>query len=145
MRAFEIKAQVNDQGQLPIRIKRMLGKQIKLRKGKIVRIYIGNPKRSTQANGYYRGIVLPRIRMGYLEAGMVLSEDDLHEHYKRLYLPERVVEIGEHVHVLAASTASLDSHEFYEYIERIRTDDDVLAMGVDIPDPDPNYKFYALK
>lgn len=145
MRAIDITTRVDHEGQLPMQVRRMFKKQLLLRSGEEVRITMGKPKASTKAKGYYWGVVLPTIRMGYLDAGVITNEDELHETFKIKYLPYRTKTIEGTDYILPASTRELDSQAFYEYIEHIRSDDHVLAMGILVPDPDPNYRSYNLE
>lgn len=111
-----------------------------------VRIRISRPQRSTAANRYYWGVVIKVIRQGCLEAGQVVSAEALHEHFKARYLDPRVVEVLGKERVLPPSTVKLDSTAFYDYIESIKTDEDVVQLGVYIPPPDDGrWKSYSLE
>lgn len=107
--------------------------QLQFYKGRRVRLRMGPPKRSGAQNRYYWGVVLETIRQGYIDAGHVFRADALHYHYKAKHLPWRTYEAPGTEHVAVGSTADLDSTEFTEYIEAIRNDEEVLALGVYIP------------
>ena len=87
-------------------------------------------KRSNPANSYYWGVVLPVCCdfFGY-------TSTEMHEIFAKHFLPEREYEdmLG-NTHVVARSTAKLNTQEFADYIEQIR----ILAAehGVVIPDPE---------
>lgn len=76
--------------------------------------------RSIQANAYYWGVVLQGLseHTGY-------TADELHDICKAMFLPKRLAlnngngEVkGEFV--IGGSTRSLNTNEFYEYVERVR-------------------------
>jgi hypothetical protein len=144
-RPLDISCEVDADGRIPKTRSRQIAQYLKLYAEREVRITLGAPKRSTAANSYYWGVVIPSIQRGMHEAGMVASAEAIHEAMKRRYLPARPAQdvFGEAV-TLSPSTADLDSTEFYSYIESIRYDEDVLSLGVDIPDPDPEYRSYKI-
>lgn len=72
--------------------------------------------RSSEQNRYYHGILLTILadHTGY-------TTDDLHEYLKQSFLPQPLIKIlGQHI-VRTVSTTQLDTKEFNEYIEKIRT------------------------
>jgi hypothetical protein len=76
--------------------------------------------RSQQANRYYWGVVIKALadRTGY-------TSDEIHELMKAKFLPKELAILngnGDVVDqfVLGGSTRSLDTVEFYEYVERVR-------------------------
>ncbi|MDX1545606.1 MAG: hypothetical protein R3247_01380 [Rhodothermales bacterium] len=125
---------VGDDGHLPRAARRFLAAQLKLYAGGEVRIRLSRPKRTTKANAYYWAAVIQPIRAALLEAGQVASAEDVHELFKARYLAPRVAEVFGEAHVLSGSTAELDQTAFFEYVEAIRTDEDVLALGVFVED-----------
>lgn len=128
---------VGEDGQLADRRRAAwLWSQIKLYAGRRVRIRVSAPKRSTRANAYYWGVVLDTIRRACMDAGQPVSAEELHHHFKALYLPARTFEVMGIDHVMPGSTAQLDSTSFADYIEAIKQDEQVLALGCYIPDPD---------
>jgi hypothetical protein len=106
-----------------------------------VELVIRKPLRSLEANNYLWGVCYPLIQAGWSEAGKAYPVDALHQYYAEKYLPPdfSVVINGETV-VGRGRTSRLPSTEFYDFVEAIRTDETVLALGVVIPDPDPDYK-----
>jgi hypothetical protein len=91
--------------------------------------------RSVQANAYYWGVVLAALseHTGY-------TVDELHDICKALFLPKRLAlnngngeVVGEFV--LGGSTRTLNTNEFYEYVERVRQ---WASETLDCYVPDPN-------
>ncbi len=113
--------------------------QLKLYAGGQVRIRISRPKRSTAANAYYWGVVLAAIREAMMDAGHPVSAEALHHHFKALYLEPRWVQVFHYTHMMPPTTTDLDQTAFAEYIESIKQDQAVLALGVYIPEPDAGY------
>ena len=90
--------------------------------------------RSPQANAYYWGVVLHALSeyTGY-------TVDELHDICKAKFLPKKLAiskSNGEIVdeYVLGGSTRSLNTNDFYEYVERVRQ----WAAELDCYIPDPN-------
>ena len=84
--------------------------------------------RSNQQNAWYWGVVLPLIADA---TGHTCEE--LHEIFKRMFLPKQVVMFNEVEYELPGSTTILNTAEFTEYVERVRTE--AANMGIIIPDP----------
>lgn len=91
--------------------------------------------RSVQANRYYWGVVLHHLAelTGY-------TPDETHDCMKQMFLPKRLAitdgngEVqGEFV--IGGSSRTLNTNEFYEYIERIRQWA-AETLDLNIPDPD---------
>lgn len=143
-RALDISTTASEDGRLPKGVSRRIRDHLALFAGREVRIRISSPKRSTQANAYLWACVYPAIQQGLAESGTAASCEAIHEIMKSRYLPARVIEaMGESL-VLPGSSADLDSTAFYSFVESIRTDEDVLALGVVIPDPEPSYRSYKI-
>ena len=72
-----------------------------------------------------------------VDAGQIAPTEAVHDWLKRRHiLGLRTVEVfGESI-TLPASTAILDSTEFADYVERIRTDELLLSIGCVIPEPE---------
>ena len=120
---------------------------LKLFAGGQVVITYERPKRSLKQNAYYWGVVIEEVRQALLEAGHPLSSKAIHEHYKAKYLSAEGYtytsrETGEvHEIVQTRSTTDLDSTEFSDYVERIRTDELVQQLGIYIPLPGEDKEF----
>lgn len=84
--------------------------------------------RTLRQNAYYWGAVLPTIA-----ASTGHSVMELHEIFKRRFLPPTIVVYrGEEV-AIRPSTTETNTVEFTDYIERIRAE--ALELGVVIPSP----------
>lgn len=101
-----------------------------LKEGEAVRIKILRQKkiRSLRQNSYYWGVVLP-----YISRDTGHSIEELHEVFKRMFLPRQIVMFNGKEYPLPGSTAKLTSQDFTEFLERVRA----LAgeMGITIPSP----------
>lgn len=104
----------------------------KMPEGEQVKVEIRRRRRgrSLNQNAWYRGVVLPTIAQATNN-----DEDDLHEVFKRKFLPPRIVTINGKSYRLPSSTIPTSTAEFGEYIEKIRA---WMAMdyGIIIPDPE---------
>lgn len=85
--------------------------------------------RSDRQNGYYWGVVLKLIAK---DTGH--TEEELHEIFKRKFLPPKVVTYRGVGIKMPSSTTEASTLEFTDYIERIRAE--AGTMGITIPDPD---------
>lgn len=61
------------------------------------------------------------------------TKDELHRLFKGLFLPKRVMRVGDRDYSMSGSTTDLNKAQFSEYIERIRSF--AADIGVSIPDP----------
>lgn len=85
-------------------------------------------QRSNQQNRYYWGVVLNIIAN---ETGH--STEELHEIYKRMFLPRKVIKYREREFPVPSSTTDCDISDFHEYIERVRAE--AAQSGIVIPNP----------
>lgn len=93
-------------------------------------------RRSNQQNRYLFGVVYANCRHAFLDLGYRMDVDQVHRFFKRMFLPERIVDkdgtiIGE----WEGSTAELNKDEFSSYIENIRSFA-AEHLSIDIPDAD---------
>jgi hypothetical protein len=128
-------AQIRD-GKLFIRNRREFDRAIaQMKDGWEMEVTIARRRatRSPQANAYYWGVVLQALSLhtGY-------TVDELHDICKAQFLPKKLAinngngeVVGEFV--LGGSTRSLNTNEFYEYVERVRQ----WAAELDCYTPDP--------
>lgn len=86
-------------------------------------------KRSLAQNAYYWGCVLPIISA---ETGH--SCEELHEIYKRMFLPKQIIEYRDKHIAVPGSTPEASTTMFSEYIDRIGAE--AAEMGITIPNPD---------
>jgi hypothetical protein len=101
-----------------------------------LRILLERPTRTARANRYYWGAVLTPIRDRMQELGMQASTYALHTLFKRRYLtPRTEVVFGEDV-TLEPTTTRLNQTEFFDYVEAIKNDEQVVALGIMFEDAD---------
>ena len=86
-------------------------------------------QRSNQQNRYYWGVVLFTIA---LETGH--TEEELHEVFKRMFLPKKFVKWNEKEIAMPGSTTEQDTLAFNQYIEKIIIE--AGTLGISIPTPD---------
>lgn len=84
-------------------------------------------KRSYNQNSYLWGVVYKVIA-----DNTGSSENELHEIFKRMFLPPEFISWKETQIKVPGSTSKLDKIEFGNYIERIRAE--VANLGIIIPD-----------
>lgn len=85
--------------------------------------------RSIKQNAWYWAGILPTLakHTGH-------TETELHEIFKRLFLPPKVIEYGGRTFKVPGSTSNLSIQDFTEYVERVRAE--AANMGINIPDPE---------
>lgn len=153
-RAIEIITEVDSEGKIPKKYTRFIRDQLMMYAGGEVRIQVGRPKRTTRANAYYWAAVIEPIRLAMLDAGIgwmetndgikAVSAEALHHHFKTKYLPvQTMVIFGDDV-TLPPTTTALDSTEFFDYVEAVKTDPQVLQLGVYFEEAPENLRSYAI-
>jgi len=85
--------------------------------------------RSGQQNRYYHGVVLAHIAE---HTGN--STEELHEIFKRMFLPREFITYKGKEIQIPGSTARLNTLQFTEYIDKIIVE--AGSMGISIPPPD---------
>jgi hypothetical protein len=85
--------------------------------------------RSDQANRYLWGVV---YKIASMETGH--TSDEIHEVYKRKFLPAKFVEFNGMTFKMPGSTAGLNTVDFWEFTNRVIVD--LSQMGMFIPSPD---------
>lgn len=83
------------------------------------------PKRSTQQNSYYW------FYLGLVEDSTGLDANELHEIFKRLFLPPRFVKYKGREIKLPATTIKLSKSDFSDYLDKI-----CMESGVSLPNPE---------
>ncbi len=132
-----LRAEVRD-GHLSERARRQIANVLPLYEGKDVEVTIRPPKRSTRANALLWAGIYPPIQRALADSGRGVSCEALHVHYAAKYLPpDFSVEIDGETVVGRGKTSKLDSTTFSDFIEAIKTDDMVLALGVVFEDEGP--------
>ena len=153
-RKITITTTVDEGGRLPKTRAEQIRGHLKLFAGSDVQITIGKPKRSTRANRYYWSCIIGAIHEAMIEAGVAFMETNegirmvtseaLHELFKERYLqPQPVVLFGDDV-TLRPTTTTLDSTQFSDYIESIKTDPQVRQLSVHFPEPEDTFRSYAI-
>ena len=96
--------------------------------GKDVRITIDRDidTRSTQQNRFYW------LYLGLIENDTGNNADDLHEYFKRKFLPPRFVKIMGNEIKLPASTTRLDKIQFTDYLEKICSESEIPIPQYDL-------------
>jgi AraC-like DNA-binding protein len=95
----------------------------------VVQIIKAHKTRSGEQNGWYWGCVLSLIAEHTGD-----SVYELHEVFKRMFLPPVTKEFAGKTFRMPGSTAELSKPEFYEYVERIRAFA-AQELGINVPDP----------
>lgn len=122
-------------GQLVFDNKRLLERYLQSTDTKALVIDIDRETgvRTQNQNSYLWGVVYKCIAdsTGY-------SENELHEIFKRMFLPPRFITWkGQKIRV-PGSTAKLDKVQFGEYVDRIASE--VGSMGITIPPADKDHE-----
>lgn len=102
-------------------------------------------QRSLEANGYYWSVVVPYVAMGLLEAwGEEKDSWETHEFLKDKFLSTPVInrKTGELKGKTVASSAALDTLEFYKYVESVI---DFAARDLLVQIPAPISKYFREK
>ena len=135
--ALTFRGTVDSDGRPSQSLRERVRDALKLYREGEVEITVRPPRRSTSANAYYWAVVVREVQRAMVDAGQIAPTEAVHDWLKRRHLPgARTVEVfGESI-TLPASTAILDSTEFADYVERIRTDELLLSSGCVIPEPD---------
>lgn len=81
--------------------------------GLAVRVTVKRKRRSARANAYYWAVVVPMVadHTGF-------TEEETHEALKALHLGREVKDLAGREIVCTKSSATLDSKEFGEYVDR---------------------------
>ena len=97
-------------------------------------VSIGPPKRSTSANALHWQR-LNVIRMHIADStGKIFTSEELHEFFKKKFLPAKVVEVGGEVERVYQTSHDKDSKEFAEFMDRIDRFC-IETMGLYLPVP----------
>lgn len=153
-RATDIVCEVSPDGKIPKRHSAHIRDQLKLYAGGDVRIRVSRPKRSSRANAFYWAGIIEPIRIGMTEAGLgmmtapdgtptMVTSEALHYHFKCKHLPFRTAYIFGKDVVLPPTTTELDQTAFSDYIEAIKTDEEVLQLGIFFEEPE-SFRSYSI-
>lgn len=132
MRASTKRFRVTPDGRVPQDVADHLRDWLLMHRGREVEVRLRQAPRSLASNRYYWGVVIGTIRRALAGAGQAMTAEQLHEIFKRRYLEPR----ANADRTLPPSTTGLDAFEFHRFVEAVRHDEDVLRLGVHIPEPD---------
>lgn len=92
-------------------------------------------KRSSQANRYYWGLVVPLVQKGIKDLGTEITKEECHEFLKARFNSEELVneETAECISI-PRSTTALNKEQFGEYIAKIQQFA-AEFLQIEIPDP----------
>lgn len=134
-RPVTLRGPVDAAGHLSARLRQDAARVLALYAERDVEVEIRPRRRSVSANRFYHGVIVREAQRVLVEAGYTLTAAEVHEWLKRRHLPARVVDAPDGDLVTYGSTIT-DSTTFFDYIEAIRTDEALLAMGFHVEDPD---------
>lgn len=104
--------------------------------GKQVRIRVGPPERSSAANRYYwPGVIAPIVEALHAVGYGRINSAMIHGHFKQKYLQPQINAMPVGIPITVYSSKELDSAQFTQFIEQIKTDEIVLRLGVRIETP----------
>ena len=92
--------------------------------GKIAQVSIYKPVRSTQQNSFYW------LYLGIIESETGNNANDLHEYFKRIFLPPKIINVFDKEVKIPNTTTELNKIEFGEYLDKI-----CAMTNVPIPNP----------
>jgi hypothetical protein len=114
-------------GKLTLSSRRYFEEQLWKTEGSVVLIIESlRSQRNLKQNAYYWGVVLPIIAE---HTGHTVNE--LHEIYKRQFLPPKIVTYKGVAREIPASTTELNVMEFADYLTRIIAE--AASMGIVVP------------
>lgn len=102
-----------------------LTETLKKHAGKTWRLELPEPKRSQSQNNYYW------LYLGIIERETGNDSNDLHEYFKRIFLPPKFINVMGKELKVPSSTSKLNKIQFGEYLEKI-----CALTGVQLPDPE---------
>jgi len=116
-------------GILVVKNRQMMEKEIKQYEDCPVVIKVERLKnsRSRQQNSYYWAVVLKVI-----SESTGHTEEELHEIFKRMFLPKIFKKFGKKTIMISGSTTALSTDEFAKYLDRIIAESG--TMGIEIPE-----------
>lgn len=99
-------------------------------------------KRSSQANRYYWGVIIKEATIRMKQLGNNVTEDDMHEGFKRIFNPAMHVNAhGVLIEGFGSSTTELNKEEFFEYCDNIRKWC-FEWLDIDVPEPNTQVKMF---
>ena len=129
---------------LPTWRREQIARVLTMYEGGEVQVVLRRPKRTTQANRYYWKVVMGELQRAAIAAGHAVSTEELHEWFKRKYLPNRTANVLGAEITLPPTTTDLDQTAFSEYIEAIKNDEMTIQLGAYWPEPDGAFRSYRI-
>lgn len=142
---YTFKIFVNKEGNIPKQASIDIKEVLKTFAKKNIRITIEkwSNKRSNLQNAWYWGVAINMIVEKLIEYNPVMYADitpeAVHEWLKDQFLDKRLISIAGIEKEISGSTIDLTTTNFMAYKEDIQQFA-AEKLGLDIPDPDPNYK-----
>lgn len=127
---------VPESGVLSTEVRRFFASWFKLHAGAVVRVQLSRAKRSARSNRYYWVGVNAPIMRAVNEAGYRMTSEDVHEWLKKRHLPIDMRRTPTGDEYYTRSTRDLSQDEFNEWIDKIMSDDVIIALGVWIDSPE---------
>lgn len=126
-------------GKFPDKVRQLIVKEIQSLEGKRVRLELtkARKKRSILQNNAYHGIAVKLITEFFRDKGYQVNESEVHEWIKSKFLGYDIYYInGEEIKILK-STANLTTMGMMTLYQDLQIY--FAPLGLDIPDPDPDY------
>lgn len=108
----------------------IINRYLSTRNGKAVELKLARPvdTRSQRQNRFYWGVVLTTIADATGN-----TTEDLHEHFKAVFLPRRFVTLAGKETEVAKTTTKLSTDEFSKYLQQIAAFA-ASELGITLPD-----------
>lgn len=92
---------------------------------------------TSRQRGYYRGVVVPNVRLGFLNLGVRMSEAKVHEELRRMSsVGVHFIDIGPNTIQDVKSTADFEKEDWQEYIDEVIQ---FAAEHLNVVVPEPVY------
>lgn len=122
-------------GKLSLYSRSLFLENIKTFEGKDIEIVIRKAgKRSNSSNKFYWGAVIPIVKQGLKDMGIILSTERVHDLLKLKFLKIEVADHNGEVIEMIRGSSELNTEEFSSFIEQIKQWASEY-LGVVIPEP----------
>lgn len=121
MQPLELHAYTTEAGVFHIQNRQRLEEWSRQHPGKQFLVTIGKrgSKRSHPQNRYYWGVVIQEVKLGFINIGYEMSEDQTHEFLKERFNPITIENKAGITIDVPGSTTQMTKTQFSEYIEKI--------------------------
>lgn len=123
-------------GVLEVSTRRFFAAWFKMHGDTLVRVRLSRAKRSERSNKYYWVAVNAPIMKALNEAGYSMTSEQVHEWLKKRHLPLEVIFTPTGEEQYTRKSRDLSQDEFNEWIDKILSDDVIIALGVWIDSPE---------